>query len=85
MISQFLKSHAQLQFSGITSLLSTVSESLKTLALEEAPYPDRAATSDASLSSPVYNRREVRLGSFTFCKTERLLFTVIFPFEMVHI
>ena len=32
-------------------LLPTVSESLKTLAVEEAPYPDEAETSDTSLSS----------------------------------
>eukprot|EP00112_Aurelia_sp_Birch-Aquarium-sp1_P013373 Seg2837.3 transcript_id=Seg2837.3/GoldUCD/mRNA.D3Y31 product="BSD domain-containing protein 1" protein_id=Seg2837.3/GoldUCD/D3Y31 len=57
---------------GITSLLSTVSESLKTLALEEAPYPDKTTASEASLSSPVYNRREAKIRSIqtevsTYC------------------
>ena len=52
-----------------------MSESLKTLALEEAPYPDKAETSDASLSSPVYNRREV-IGSFCPCRTERHSFSI---------
>ena len=45
-------------FLGFASILTSVSESLKTLAQEESPAPSEAGTG-ISMASPVYDRRQV--------------------------
>ena len=56
---------ADFYFSGFANILSSVSESLKTLAQEEAPSPDNHHA-EVSASSPIYDRRRVSFLSYVF-------------------